>query len=152
MRPRPWPSRRAESGILLDTSFLSALGSSGRPSFGAALTWYQTRDERDLFTCAVVICEIARGITRLEPGRRRERYRHWLRHEVLPAFGERVLPFDAQAALRWGAFMGKGERAGVIPSSDAKIAAVASVHGLTVVTADERHFAALGVPIVNPLR
>jgi predicted nucleic acid-binding protein len=37
--------------------------------------------------------------------------------------------------------MGEGESAGV-----------ASVHGLTVVTANERHFAALGVPIVNPLR
>jgi predicted nucleic acid-binding protein len=89
------------SGFLLDTSFLSALGSPGRPSFGAALTWYQARDERELFTCAIVIGEIARGITRLKPGRRRERYRYWLRHEVLPAFGERVLPFDAQAALQW---------------------------------------------------
>jgi predicted nucleic acid-binding protein len=141
------------SGFLLDTSFLSALGNPGRPSFGAALTWYQAQDERDLFTCAVVIGELARGIARLEPGRRRERYRHWLRHEVLPAFGERGLPFDAQSALQWGAFMGEGERAGAIPSNDdAKIAAVASVHGLTVVTANERHFAAFGVPIVNPLR
>jgi predicted nucleic acid-binding protein len=141
------------TGFLLDTSFLSALGNPGRPSFAAALAWYQARDERELFTCAIVIGEIARGITRLEPGQRRERYRHWLRHEVLPTFGERVLTFDVRAALQWGAFMGDGERDSAIPSNDdAKIAAVASVHGLTVVTANERHFAALGVPIVNPLR
>lgn len=141
------------SGFLLDTSFLSALGNPTRPTYVAALRWYQSQDERKLFTCTVVIGELARGIARLEPGRRRERYRHWLRHEVLPAFGARVLPFDVQAALQWGAFMGQGEREGAIPSNDdAKIAAVASVHGLTVVTANERDFAALGVPLDNPLR
>ncbi len=41
---------------------------------------------------------------------------------------------------------------GAVPSSDdAKIAAVASVHGLTIVTANAR-FRPLGVPTVNPLR
>jgi predicted nucleic acid-binding protein len=141
------------SGFLLDTSFLSALGNPARPAYGTALRWYQSQDERDLCTCSIVIGEIARGIIRLEPGRRRTRYRHWLLHEVLPVFGERILPFDVQAALQWGAFMGEGERAGAVPSNDdAKIAAVAAVHGLTVVTANERDFAALGVPLVNPLR
>ncbi len=141
------------SGFLLDTSFLSVLGNPGRPSYGSAVRWYDSNDERDLFTCAVVLGEIARGIIRLQPNRRRERYRHWLRHEVLPAFGERILPFDIQAALQWGAFMGDSEQAGTVPSNyDPKIAAVASVHGLNVVTANERDFAPLGVPTVNPLR
>jgi predicted nucleic acid-binding protein len=140
------------SGFLLDTSFLSALGNPARPTYGAVLRWYQLQDERDLFTCSVVIGEIARGIIRLEPGRRRTRYRHWLLHEVLPVFGERVLPFDVTAAMQWGAFMGDGDRTGTVPSNDdAKIAAVAAVHGLTVVTANERDFAPLGVPLVNPL-
>jgi toxin FitB len=141
------------SGFLLDTSFLSVLGSPARPTFGTALRWYQSQDERELFTCVVVIGEIARGIVGLEPGRRRTRYRHWLLHEVLPVFGERILPFDVSAAMQWGTFMGEGERAGMVPSNDdAKIAAVATVHGLTIVTANERDFAALGVPLVNPLR
>ena len=140
------------SGFLLDTSFLSALGNAARPTYGAALGWYQSQDERDLFTCGVVIGEIARGIARLESGRRRTHYRHWLLHEVLPVFGKRILPFDVAAAMQWGTFMGEGERAGTVPSNDdAKIAAVAAVHGLTIVTANERDFAALGVPIVNPL-
>lgn len=139
-------------GFLLDTSFLSALADPTRPDFGTALSWYQPQDERALFTCAVVIGEIARGISRLDPGRRRDRYFFWLHHEVLPAFGERVLPFDARAALQWGLFMGEGERAGAVPSNDdAKIAAVAAAHGLTVVTANARDFAPLGVPVVNPL-
>jgi toxin FitB len=97
--------------------------------------------------------EIARGIVRLDSGRRRTRYRHWLLHEVLPVFGERILPFDVRAALQWGAFMGDGERAGTVPSNDdAKLAAFAAVHGLTIVTANERDVAPLGVPLVNPLR
>lgn len=140
-------------GFLLDTSFLSALADPARPGFGAALNWYQPQDDRDLFTCAVVIGEIARGISRLDPGRRRERYRYWLQHEVLPALGERVLPFDVPAAIQWGAFMGEGERAGAVPSNDdAKIAAIAAVHGLTVVTANEGDFVPLGIPVLNPLR
>jgi predicted nucleic acid-binding protein len=99
-----------------------------------------------------VIGEIARGIIRLPSGRRRMHYRHWLLHEVLPVFGERILPFDVSAAMQWGTFMGEGERAGTVPSNDdAKIAAVAAVHGLTIVTANERDFAALGVPVVNLL-
>src|SRR5690606_12036580 len=134
-------------------SFLSALGNETRPSYGAALRWYRLQDERDLFTCSIVIGEIARGIMRLPSGRRRTRYRHWLLHEVLPVFGERILPFDASAAMQWGAFMGEGERAGSVPSNDdAKIAAVAAMRGLTIVTANERDFASLGVPLVNPLR
>ena len=141
------------SSFLLDTSYLSALADAARPDHAPALRWYQLQDERDLFTTSVVIGEIARGITRLRPSRRRDRYRNWLRHEVLPVFGARVLPFDVEAALQWGALMGDREREGTIPSNDdAKIAAVAAIHGLTVVTANERDFAAFGVPIVNPLR
>jgi toxin FitB len=141
------------SGFLLDTSFLSVLGNAARPTYGAALRWYQAQDERDLFTCSIVIGEIARGITRLPAGDRRTHYRHWLLHEVLPVFGERILPFDIPTALQWGTFMGEGERAGTVPSNDdAKIAAVAAVHGLTIVTANERDFAPLGVPLINPLR
>jgi predicted nucleic acid-binding protein len=140
------------SGFLLDTSFLSALGNPVRPAYGAALRWYQSQNERDLFTCAVVIGEIARSLIRLPSGRRRTHYRHWQLHEVLPVLGERILPFDVPAAMQWGAFMGDGERAGtVLSNDDAKIAAVAAVHGLTTVTANERDFAALGVPLVNPL-
>lgn len=140
------------SAFLLDTSFLSALGNATRPTYGAALRWYQSQDERDLFTCSIVIGEIARGIIRLPSGRRRTRYHHWLLHDVLPVFGERILPFDIPAAMQWGTFLGEGERAGMVPANDdAKIAAVATVHGLTIVTANERDFLALGVPIVNPL-
>jgi predicted nucleic acid-binding protein len=52
-----------------------------------------------------------------------------------------------------GHLHGRGERTGTVPSNDdAKIAAVAAVHGLTIVTANEPDLAALGVPIVNPLR
>ena len=64
------------SGFLLDTSFLSALGNPARPTYRAALRWYQSQDERDLFTCGIVIGEIARGIIRLPSGRHRMHYRH----------------------------------------------------------------------------
>lgn len=139
------------TGFLLDTSVLSVLGHPSRPTYGAALRWYRSKDEGELFTCTIVIGEIARGISRLSAGGRRERYRFWLHHDVLPTFGERILPFDLRAALQWGMFMGEGDCAGAIPSNDdTKIAAVASVHGLAVVSANERHSSPLGVPLINP--
>jgi len=140
------------SGFLLDTSLLSALGNPARPTYGAALRWYHSQRARSVHLHRRDR-RVAWGIVRLRSGRRRTRYRHWLLHEVLPVFGERILPFDVPAAMQWGTFMGEGERAGTVPSNDdAKIAAVAAVHGLTIVTANERDFAALGVPLLNPLR
>jgi predicted nucleic acid-binding protein len=47
--------------------------------------------------------------------------------------------------------MGEGQRAGAVPpSDDAKIAAIAAVRGLTVVTGNVRDFARLGVPCLDP--
>jgi predicted nucleic acid-binding protein len=50
------------------------------------------------------------------------------------AQGKRVLPFDLRTAHA------------------VAIAATAEVHGLTILTDSERHFAPLGVPMLNPLK
>jgi tRNA(fMet)-specific endonuclease VapC len=52
-----------------------------------------------------------------------------------------VLPFDASAAHRYGALRAALESAGTpIGEADTRIASIALVHGLTVVTANVRHF------------
>jgi predicted nucleic acid-binding protein len=46
-----------------------------------------------------------------------------------------------------------GQRAGQTPpNDDAKIAAIATAHGLTVVTGNARNFEPLGVPWLDPTR
>ncbi|MBX7133928.1 MAG: hypothetical protein K1X67_14745, partial [Fimbriimonadaceae bacterium] len=59
--------------------------------------------------------------------------------------------FDADAALVWGELMGTGDATGrQHPIIDTQIAAIALVHGLTVVTRNLRDFAPLGVATVDP--
>ena len=58
-----------------------------------------------------------------------------------------VLPVDAAAFRQWGKLM---HRKSDTLIQDAMIAAVAVVHGLTVVTRNVRDFEALGIEAVNP--
>ena len=52
-----------------------------------------------------------------------------------------VLPFDDSAARRYGALRAALERSGTpIGDADLRIAAIATTHHLTVVTANVRHF------------
>lgn len=72
--------------------------------------------------------------------------RRWFEQQVLPAFAERVLPFDL-AAARMLATYRVPEYA---PLDDALIAAVAQGAGMTVVTRNTRHFEPLGVACLDP--
>lgn len=52
-----------------------------------------------------------------------------------------VLPFDESAAHRFGSLRAELERAGkAIGEADMRIASIALAHGLTVITANVRHF------------
>ncbi len=65
---------------------------------------------------------------------------------MLPAFADRVLPFDVPTA-RLPATYRVPEHA---PLADALIGAVAQSREMTVATRNTRHFEPLGVPCVNP--
>lgn len=63
----------------------------------------------------------------------------------------RVLPFDIDAARRYGELRAELEQAGTpIGDADTRIAAIARAHRLTVVTANTRHFKLVpGLPVEN---
>jgi len=66
-------------------------------------------------------------------------------------FAGRVLLFDEHAALEWARLMAEGTLAGRPRSAvDMIVASIAAAHGLTVATANERHFRDTGVPWINP--
>ena len=98
----------------------------------------------EVHTCTIFIGELARGIAALSDGPKRRQQEHHLNHIVLPSF--RILPFDLEASLHWGAAMGANVSAPIPPNNDAKIAAIAAARGLTVATGNVRDFAPLGVP------
>lgn len=138
-------------GYLLHTSVLVTLGRPRDRRHAPLRRWIEDQPDDELFTCTVVIGELARGVALLGDTPRRRQEEHWLHHTMIPAFP--ILDFDLAAALRWGAFMGEGQRAGTVPpNDDAKIAAVAAAHGLTVATLNARDFDQIGVPCLDPTR
>jgi len=74
--------------------------------------------------------------------------RSWLKDQVLPNFGSRILVVDSAVAMKSAALH--------VPNPmsyrDGFIAATALVHGLTVVTRNVRDFQSTGVQLLNPWR
>jgi toxin FitB len=135
--------------FLLDTCFVSEL--SKRHRSPGVIAWLAEQSEEDLFLSAVTIGELEKGLAKLRDTVRARRVRSFVETEVVDRFRERTLATDEAAWRRWGKMCGEAERVGKpMPVLDALIAAVAQVHGLTVVTRNEGQFIRCGVPVVNP--
>lgn len=131
---------------LLDTNVVSALRVRGR--YERLQAWAAAIPVADQYVSALTIAEIERGVVakeRADPAQGAV-LRRWLEERVLPAFADRVLPFDL-AAVRVLARYPVPDRA---PLDDALIAAIAQAAGMTVATRNTKHFEPLGVNHVNP--
>ncbi|MEK7995990.1 MAG: type II toxin-antitoxin system VapC family toxin, partial [Planctomycetota bacterium] len=129
-----------------DTNVISELR---RPKpHGGVVTWLRSVDHRLLRVSAVTLGEIQAGIelTRnQDPGRAAEIER-WA-DEVSRAY--EVLSMDTMIYRIWAKLMhGKSDTL----ADDARIAATAVVHGLTVVTRNVRDFQPFVVPTFNPFQ
>ncbi len=138
--------------FLLDTNIVSE---AVRPRPSPALTeWLGAQADEAIYISTLTVAEIRRGILEKEAGRRRRELEAWFAGPEGPQalFAGRVLPFDERAALEWARIMSDGTAEGRPRSSlDMVVAATAAVHGLTVATANERHFRDIGVFWFNPL-
>ena len=84
----------------------------------------------------VTMAEIRFGIERVSDPLKRAEIASWLDHVLRPMFGRRVLPITDDIILRWRLIVEAGRQRGHTYSQpDLFVAATASVHGLTVVTA-----------------
>ncbi len=129
---------------LLDTNIVSELRRP-RPQ-RSVVEWIRGTPPEQLYLCAVTIGEIQPGIeiTREQDGAKAAELEAWL-DLVLASYN--VLPVDANAFREWARLMhGRSDTL----LQDALIAAVAAVHGLTVVTRNVRDFQQLGVEALNP--
>ena len=135
---------------LLDTCLVSEF-TLKRADEGVA-RWLATEDEAEMYLSVVTIGELEKGLTRLKDTGRRKRLRAFIEVEIIDRFRGRILVADEQVWRRWGSVCGVHERSGKgpLPVLDALIAATAQVHGLTVVTRNERDFARCDVPTLNP--
>jgi predicted nucleic acid-binding protein len=90
------------------------------------------------------------GVQQIErrDGRQGAALRSWLNRQVLGVFVGRILPVDADVAIRCAGLHVPDPRS----ERDALIAATALVHGMTVVTRNTADFEATGVTLRNPWR
>lgn len=129
---------------LLDTNVISELRKP-KPH-GGVLAWLNNVNEADLRISAVTIGEIQAGIemTRERDEAKAREIEAWL---TLVAASYNVLPMDAEIFRCWARLM---HRRSDTLIEDAMIAAMAVVHGLTVVTRNVRDFKVFGVETVDP--
>ena len=131
--------------FLVDTDVLSALRRRERNP-GIA-RWLAGQRTTDLYLSVVSIGEVERGIAgvKCRDPAFAERLEEWL-DVLLRIYGDRILTVDLSIARRWGRLSEEIGHKG----ADLLIAATALEHGLTVVTRNTRHFAAAGVPVLDP--
>ncbi|HEX5723847.1 MAG TPA: type II toxin-antitoxin system VapC family toxin [Longimicrobiaceae bacterium] len=134
---------------LLDTNVISE-GTKPAPDPGVA-AWLQGQPPLDLAISVLTFGEVWKGAVLLPAGQRRTVLESWV-SQVLPRqFLGRVFPVDGQVALEWGRLAAEGRTAGrELPVIDGLLLATAAVHGLTLVTRNERDCAGRGVPVFNP--
>jgi toxin FitB len=131
---------------VLDTNVVSGLRVRGRNP--QVEQWAASVPVADQFVTALTVSELERGVIakeRSDPDQGTI-LRRWLEERVLPAFTDRVLPFDLAAARILAAYR-VPEHA---PLDDALIAAIAQAADVSVVTRNTRHFEPLGVTCLNP--
>jgi len=134
---------------LIDTCVVSELVKK-RPS-NHVVAWVREQDELALFISVLTFGEIEKGIAKVLDTKRRRTLRDWVDHDLKRRFAGRILPFDYEAACRWGEISGNAEREGTpIPVLDGQLAATALIHGMTFVTRNTDDVEPSGVPTLNP--
>jgi predicted nucleic acid-binding protein len=135
--------------FLLDTNVVSELRKVGTAGADRPFeSWAKGAEKGRMWVSSITTLELEIGVRRLERKDRRQGkvLRQWFSDQVLPAFEGRILAFDHEAALLCATYHVPDPR----PDRDSFIAAIAQVHGLTIVTRNVADFEPLGVALLNP--
>ena len=137
--------------FLIDTCALSeAFKPRPHPK---VLSWFKTVENRWLNLSVLTLGELQKGISKLKVSNesRAAELSEDLHKVILRQYQDRIIPLDLDVLLRWGEITGMLEGNGInLPVADGLIAATASVHGLVLVTRNERDFRSAGIEIHNP--
>ncbi len=135
--------------ILIDTNVISELWKIEPNS--NVLAWMDGQTIETLYLSAVTVAELRFGLAAMPKGKRRSIYQTRLEKEVLPAFTDRVLPFDLDASQTYAELMARAKAAGkAIGKADGYIAAIAAANGFIVASRDTSPFEAGGLKVINP--
>jgi toxin FitB len=131
---------------LIDTNVVSELRKP-KPH-GGAVAWLQSLELGQGFFSAVTFGEIQKGVelTRLQDPVKASEIEAWAAQLERASH---VLSMDATCFREYARLM---HRRSDTLGEDAMMAATARVHGLTVVTRNERDFASFDVAVLNPFK
>src|SRR5689334_20665149 len=137
---------------LLDTNIVSLFDPRRAGTAGPAIAWLRAHDPL-LYLSTITLTEVEAAILKLRREKKDARANQLalLRDGLIADFRDRLLPLSVDVALRL-AQLAEAIRPNVIERTDLIIAATASVHGLTVLTGNVRHFEPTGVPVIDLLR
>jgi predicted nucleic acid-binding protein len=134
---------------LIDTDVISEARKGPRANTGVHEFFTRARaDGAPVFLSAVTIGELRRGVELIRyrgDGRQAEILESWLT-ALVGNFDDYILSLDGEIAQVWGRLR--------VPhpenALDKQVAATAIIHGLTLVSRNERHYRRIGVDVVNP--
>jgi len=134
--------------IILDTNVLSAL--MRQVPDQKVVVWLDQQPRTSVWITSVTVFEIQFGLQILPSGRRRILLSEAF-DELLARIGQRVVAFDAAAALRAGDLMAMRQRKGrPVDLRDTIIAGIALAQHATLATRNIVHFEDTHIPLVNP--
>jgi toxin FitB len=134
--------------IVLDTNVVSEL--MGAAPDAHVEGWVRGVPPAMVYTTSVTLAEVRFGIARLPAGRRRALLAD-AADDVFGAFADRVLPFDAAAAVQYADVVIEREHAGApIAGFDAQIAAICRSRGAALATRNTDDFSRLGLDLFDP--
>ena len=136
--------------IVLDTNVVSeAMKPQANPAVRA---WLNEQVAETLYLTSVTLAEISFGIAVLPAGRRRSILTRTF-DGLLQLFGDRVLPFDTDAARHYTALAVTARNAGRgFPMPDGYIAAIAASRRFIIASRDTSPYEAGGLRVVDPWR
>jgi toxin FitB len=133
--------------ILVDTNVWSELVKSA--PHPRVVAWEQAHAEQ-LWLSTVVIGEFLSGVELMPAGRRRTMLRATY-DAVIDVYCDRIASFDLDAGLLYAEVLARQERAGRDPgTADTQIAATALARKMKLATRNTKHFAGLGLDLIDP--
>jgi len=133
--------------ILVDTNVWSEL--TRRDPDPQVFAWEKANAGR-LWLATVVIGELLSGAHLLPEGKRKRAFLDGY-DALIAAQSDRIAPFDVAAARHYGPVLAHQFRAGRDPgTADTQLAATALARGMALATRNTRHFAGLGLTLVDP--
>ena len=132
---------------LLDTNLIYELRRPKKTD-PSVRRWVESQTMGSLFISAITVFELEYGLALMarKDARQADTLRQWLDLQVLPSFGNRIIPVDTTVAQRCASLHVPDPR----NERDALIAATALVHRLTLVTRNTKDFEGTGVGLINP--